>query len=112
MLGAQIATTVAATFVAWAARGRSAAIAALFGGIVAVVPTAWFAIKTYPRPGRFKPVEILGATYRAEVGKLVLTASLFWIGAVLFRTQFAPLMLTCIACLSMNWLMLAIARFD
>ena len=111
LLGAQVATAAAAAIVAWAARGRSAAMAAAFGGLVAVAPTAWFAVKTHPRPGRFKPAEILGATYRAEVGKLLLTASLFWIGAVLFGAEFAPLMLTCIACLAMNWLMLAVGRF-
>jgi F0F1-type ATP synthase assembly protein I len=112
LLGAQIATAVVAALLVWFVRGSSAAIAALFGGTVAIAPTAWFAIKTYPRPGRYKPVEILGATYRAELGKLLLTASLFWIGVVFFGNQFAPLMMTCVACLSMNWLMLTMARFN
>jgi F0F1-type ATP synthase assembly protein I len=112
LLGAQTTTTVIAALVVWAVRGESAAIAALFGGVVAIAPAAWFAVKMYPRHASYKAAEVLGATYRAEVGKLILTASLFWIGVMLFRTQFAPLMLTCIACLSMNWLMLAVARFN
>ena len=112
LLGAQIAAAVVATFVVWGVRGRAAAIAALFGGVVAVAPTAWFAITVYPRADRFKPAQILGAIYRAELGKLILTASLFWVGALLFGNHFAPLMITCMACLSMNWVMLAVAKID
>jgi len=111
LLDAQIATAVVATFVVWIVHGRAAAIAALFGGVVAVAPTGWFAITVYPRANRFKPAEILGAMYRAEVGKLVLTAALFWIGALLFGNHFAPLMMTCMACLAMNWMLLAITKF-
>lgn len=112
LVGAQIATAVVATFAVWVVRGRAAAIAALFGGVVAVAPSAWFAITVYARAERFKPAQILGAIYRAEAGKLVLTASLFWIGALLFGGHFAPLMITCMACLAMNWVMLAVAKFD
>jgi len=41
---------------------------------------------------------------------LLLTAFLFFIGARLFGEHFAPLMLTCMACLAMNWVMLAVAK--
>jgi F0F1-type ATP synthase assembly protein I len=112
LLGAQIATTASAALLTEAFRGTPAAMAALFGGAVAIAPTAWFGIKMQPRAGRSGPEEMVGAMYRAEVGKLLLTASLFWIGAMLFGDHFAALILTCAACLSMNWLVLAIARFD
>ena len=112
LLGAQSATAVVAALVAWGIRDRETAVAALFGGGVAVAPTAWFAVKVYPRARRLKPAEILGAMYRAELGKLVLTAALFWLGALLFGSHFGALMIACMACLSMNWLMVAVTRFD
>ncbi len=111
LLGAQVATAGVAALLAWIVRGPPDAKAAMFGGVVAVAPTAWFAARTQARAGRSGPADMLGATYRAEVGKLLLTAALFWLGVVLFGDHFAPLLLTCIACLSMNWLMLAITRF-
>lgn len=103
MITALVATAVVGWF--W---GGAAALAALFGGIVAIVPAAYFAAKVRLRAKSSKPADVLGAFYRAEFGKLVLTALLFWIGALMFGAHFAPLMLTCIACLAMNWLMLAV----
>lgn len=112
LLGAQVAAAAVATFMVWVVSGRAAAVAALFGGVVAVAPSAWFTITVYLRADRFKPAQILGAIYRAEMGKLILTGALFWAGALLFGNHFAPLMFTCMACLSMNWVMLAVAKFD
>lgn len=112
LLAAQVATAVTAAFLAWLMRGRLAAIAALFGGVIVIIPAAWFAFKTWSPPGRSGAAQIVGSMYRAELGKLLLTAVLFWIGVVQFGDQFASLMITCTACLSMNWLMLAVARFS
>ena len=106
---AQIAVALVAGAIAGVSRGRAAAAAALFGGLVVIVPSAYFAAKVFLRAGK-TGAEVLGAFYRAEVVKLVLTALLFWIGTVMFAAQFAPLMLTCIACLAMNWLVVALTR--
>jgi hypothetical protein len=35
---------------------------------------------------------------------------MFWIGAVLFGQHFAPLIITAIACLLANWVMVAVTR--
>ncbi len=110
LCGAQIATAaIAATLIGlfW---GRAAAAAALFGGAVAIVPTAYFTVRLYLRRGGSSGAETLGAFYRAETGKLLLTVFLFWLGALLFGNHFAALMITCAACLSMNWLMLAVTK--
>jgi F0F1-type ATP synthase assembly protein I len=110
LVGAQALTASVAAIVAWIGWGHAAALAALFGGFVIVLPTVYFAAKIHLRAGNATAAEVLGAFYRAEVGKLMLTAFLFWIGALLFGGNFAPLMITVIACLAMNWVMVAVTR--
>jgi ATP synthase protein I len=112
LCAAQAMTTALAVVVAWVISGSAAAIAALFGGIVVVAPALYFAFRVDQRRGVTQAKEILGAFYRAELGKLVLTAMLFFIGARLFGAHFAPLMLTSVACLAMNWLVLAFVTVD
>jgi len=112
LCGIQALVAVVAAGTVWIGWGGAAALAALFGGLVAIAPTLYFAAKVYLRAGAPTTAEVLGAFYRAEVGKLILTALLFWIGAVMFGAHFAPLILTCLACLAVNWLMLWLTRFD
>jgi len=109
---AQAMITALAATVTWLLLGRSASLAALYGGMVAIVPTLYFAVRVGNRRKTSQAKEILGAFYEAELVKLLLTAFLFLIGALLFGKHFAPLMLTCVACLAMNWLMLAVAKFE
>jgi ATP synthase protein I len=109
---AQTMTTALAATVTWLLLGRSASLAALYGGIVAIAPTLYFAVRVGTRHKTSQAKEILGAFYQAELVKLLLTAFLFLIGALLFGKHFAPLMLTCVACLAMNWLMLAVVKFE
>jgi ATP synthase protein I len=112
LCAAQVITSALAFVVAWMASGSAAAIAALFGGIVVVVPALYFAFRVDRRRGKTQANEILGAFYRAELGKLLLTALLFFVGARIFGDHFAPLMLTSVACLAMNWLVLAFVAND
>lgn len=112
LCGAQAITATVATVVVWIVWGHQAALAALFGGVVAIVPTLYFAAKIYLRAGGATAAEVLGAFYRAEVGKLILTALLFVIGAKMFGQHFAPLIITCLACLAMNWVMVWLSRAD
>jgi ATP synthase protein I len=111
LIAAQAVTAAVATLVVAVFWGGAAAWAALFGGITVIVPTLYFAAKVYLRAGGSPDVkDVLGAFYKAEMGKLLLIALLFGIGAKVFGAHFAPLMLTAIACLAMNWLMVALAR--
>lgn len=110
LCSAQAITTALATIIVWFVSGSDAAVAALFGGMIAVVPALFFAVRVWLRRGASEAKDILGMFYQAELGKLLLTAFLFFIGARLFGKHFAPLMLTCVACLAMNWVMLAVAR--
>ena len=110
LVGAQSVTAAAAGLIVLVGWGREAALAALFGGIAVTAPTAYFAAKVRLRSGGMTAAEMLGAFYRAEVGKLILTALMFWIGALLFGPHFAPLILTSVACLAMNWVMVAVTK--
>lgn len=112
LCGAQMFMAATSALIVWVIWGGAAAMAALFGGFVAVVPVAYFAVKVYLRHGGSDASEVLGAFYRAEVGKLILTALLFLLGVLLFGKHFAPLILTCMACLTLNWLILAVASSD
>jgi ATP synthase protein I len=110
LVSAQTLTAGIAAVIVLIGWGPAAALAACFGGVVVIAPTVYFAAKVGTGTGRANAAEVLGAFYRAEVGKLILTALLFWIGALLFGRHFAPLMITCIACLAMNWVMLAVTK--
>ena len=109
LIVAQLVTAAIAAAIVWAGWGHAAALAAVFGGVVVIAPTIYFAAKVALRAGS-SAAEVLGAFYRAEVGKLVLTALLFWIGAKWFGQHFAPLILASIACLATNWVMVAVTK--
>jgi ATP synthase protein I len=107
--GQSVVAAVAAA-IAWVVADAPTAGAALFGGLIVVLPGLWFARRVRLRRTVMEPKEVLGAFYMAELVKLLLTTLLFFIGAAWFGKHFAALMLTCIACLAMNWLVLAVAK--
>ena len=92
--------------------GRGEATAALFGGLAVFLPSLWFWRRAQATAGNTDARKALGALYVAEIGKLVLVGLMLWLGALLFKTHYLALMLTCMACLAMNWVLLAVARFD
>ena len=108
----QLGMLVIAASVAGAIWGRPQAIAALYGGLVALIPTAYFAYRVFARRKTQDPGQMLGAFYLGEFGKLGLTAVLFWLGVALFAKQFLALMVTYAACLLAYWLVLAWLGFD
>jgi ATP synthase protein I len=110
--GQALAATIAVA-ATWMMAGFEAALAAGFGGLVAIAPTLFFSarIAAQRRTGA-DAKQVLGAFYQAELGKLLLSALLFFVGAIFFGKHFAALMISCVACLSVNWLMLAVARFE
>ncbi|MBS0211910.1 MAG: ATP synthase subunit I [Proteobacteria bacterium] len=108
LCAAQALTTALSAVIAWVTGGSSAALAALFGGLVAILPALYFALKVAGLGPVAEARRVLGTFYRAEAVKLLLTALLFLIGVRWFGEHFAPLMLTCVACLAMNWVVLAV----
>lgn len=108
----QLAMTIVGVAIAGVIGGRGAALAALFGGLVVLLPSLYFAFRMRLRLGSTDAKQALGELYRAELGKLLLTALMFVIGALFFGQHYAALMLTCVACLAMNWVVLAFARSE
>ena len=62
-----------------------AAWSALWGGLVAVVPQAWFAYKVFRRRGARAAQEIARASYVAEVGKFFMAVAGFALVFALVR---------------------------
>ncbi|MFT4045740.1 MAG: ATP synthase subunit I [Solimonas sp.] len=92
--------------------GMSGAIAALWGGLTAVVPTVYFAWRALARRAQETPADVVGAMFRGEIGRVALTAVLFWFGVMLFAGRFLALLVTFAACQLAWWLVLARVGFD
>ena len=105
---AQLTMTALCAAVAGVVADARTAVAAGFGGLVVLLPGLWFARRVRLRGAAADPKQVLGAFYRAEFWKLLWVALGFYIGAKWFGGQFAALMLTCVACLAMNWVVLAV----
>jgi F0F1-type ATP synthase assembly protein I len=102
---------VGGTVISGALAGADAAVAALFGGVTAVVPTLYFGWRlSVQRPGA-TPAEVLGVVYRAELVKLALTVLLLGAGVTWFGAQFLPLILTFSAGLLVSYAVAAAARW-
>ena len=103
VIRAQAGIAVVAALAAYGLRGEPAALAAAYGGLTALLPTAYVALRIFVRTER-EPHAVLAAFYRAELGKWILAAAMFLVGAKLFPTQFLPLLLTFAACQATFWL--------
>lgn len=99
----QLGMLVIAASVTGAIWGKPQAIAAVYGGLVAVLSTAYFALYALIRSEGKAPAKVVGAFYRGEVGKFVLTAALFAIGTKLFAQEFLFLMVTFVVCQLAYW---------
>jgi ATP synthase protein I len=108
VLGWQGAITGLAAFVAFLVSGPTAALAAVYGGlVVAALPTFYFAWRVFSRRPDDEPRTVVGAFYRGEVGKFALTTILFVFGIGAFGEQFLPMILTYMAALGSYWVVLA-----
>ncbi|WP_227369293.1 F0F1 ATP synthase subunit I [Halomonas sp. M20] len=58
-------------------KGGPAAVSALLGGLVCLLPNAYFAWRAFRYQGAQFAQDIIKSFYRAEAGKFVLTAALF-----------------------------------
>ena len=108
---AQLAIAGTVALVAALVWGRPQAIAALYGGAVALVPTAYFALRVFRRRADETPDEIVGAIFRGEIGKFALTAVMFAIGVKVFAAQFPALLAAYTACLLAYWIVMARVGF-
>ncbi|WP_150305601.1 F0F1 ATP synthase subunit I [Pseudomonas saliphila] len=61
----------------WIFQGQVSACSALLGGMIALVPNAYFAYRVYRYSGARSARAIVSELYSGEAGKLILTAALF-----------------------------------
>ncbi len=80
---AAVALAVAAGLALW--QGRLAAVSALLGGAIAVIPNAFLAARLLTPGAGSSGRSLLRAAWLGEIGKLVLTALLFTIVLVTIR---------------------------
>lgn len=73
----QLVVTVVVALILWVAQGRVAGYSGLLGGLVAVIPNAYFAYRVYRYSGARSARAIVKELYSGEAGKLILTAALF-----------------------------------
>lgn len=57
----------------------------LVGALIQVVPQAWFARQAFKHTGAKQASLVVGAIYRGEMGKIVLTAALLVAAFTLFK---------------------------
>ena len=107
---AQAITAVIVTAMAAVVGGIGQAKAAMFGGFTVILPTAYFVARVQMQAPTADARKALGGLYKAELGKLLVTVLMFAIGAKLFGQYYGWLMVSCVACLAMNWWVLALAR--
>ena len=92
--GVQGGVAIAGAILAGLLSGGQAAMAALFGGAAAVLPTLYFGWRvSVQRPGA-TPADVLAVFYRGELMKLALTVLMLGAGAMWFGAHFLPLILT------------------
>jgi ATP synthase protein I len=109
---AQVCIGLVAALIAGMLDGPGAALAAAYGGLVAIVPTLYFALRVYARRRSNEPRDIVGSFYRGEIGKMALTALMFFFGVVGFGEQFLALLCAYVACLAAYPAVWLLARID
>lgn len=108
---AQLCIAALAAAVCASLQGLASALAAFWGGLTAMLPVLYFAWRALARRTQAGPAEVVGAMYRGEIGKIALTAVMFWIGVQMFAGQFLALLVTFAACQLAWWLALARVGF-
>lgn len=101
-LGQVAVTATSALLWLLLADGRSAA-AALAGGLIAIVPGLYLAIKVFSVDPNAPPKQIIGAFYKGEALKFGLTVVLFIVALQWFAAVFAPLIVTYILTILVYW---------
>ncbi|WP_420465222.1 ATP synthase subunit I [Panacagrimonas sp.] len=109
---AQAGIGLVAAVIAALLSGMSAALAAGYGSLIAIIPTFYFALRVYWRQRGGDPREVVGSFYRGEIGKMALTALMFFFGVVGFAENFLPLLCAYVACLAAYPTVWLVARID
>ncbi len=89
---------------AWGtAQGGDAGLAAVSGGLIALLPALALAAIAFSVPDGAEPRRLAGAFYRGEAVKFGLTIVLFVLALQWFADQFVPLFSTYVLALLVYW---------
>jgi len=77
VVGLQCLITVIVAGIAWGIGGLVAAKSALLGGLIVVLPSAYFAWRAFAYNATRSAAKVVGGLIQAEMGKLLFTALLF-----------------------------------
>jgi ATP synthase protein I len=76
----------------------------LIGGLIQIVPQAWFTRQAYKYTGARQVDLMVRAMYRGETGKIVLTAAMFVITFMLWKQlHFLAVFSTFIVMIPLQW---------
>jgi len=106
VLLAQATVTVASATIWLLGVGPQAGLAAAAGGLIALVPALYMAVRVFSVPPDAEPKRLLSALYRGEATKFLLTAALFALAVNWFGAVFLPVIATYILALLVYWLAL------
>ena len=80
------------------------AVSALMGGLIQILPQAWFSWQAFKYAGASNVDKVVQSMYRGELGKVVMTATLF---AILFTVDkqwnYIVLFTTFLAMIPLQW---------
>jgi ATP synthase protein I len=78
----QLGITLLLALIAMVVSGLTAAMSALLGGLVSIVPNAYFARKLFRHQGAQAAKQIVNSFYKGEASKIALSIAMF---AVVFK---------------------------
>ena len=77
LIACQLSLTVLLAIIATLLSSTTAGISALLGGLVSVLPNAYFAIKLFKYHGAMAAKQIVNSFYKGEALKMILSVVLF-----------------------------------
>lgn len=102
----QLVATLASAALWGLLDGTAAATAAFVGGMIALIPGLYFAVKVFSRGTADSPQKLVRAFYTGEAVKFGLTIVLFAWAVQRFAAHFLPLIVTFIAAVLVYWVAL------
>ena len=85
-------------------KSNTAALSALVGGLICVIPNGIFVLMTHRHGGAQSAKKIMNSFYLGEALKIVLTATMFATAFILLPIDIFPLLVTYILCLASYFL--------
>lgn len=103
LLAVQLGLTFLIALMAWLGFGALAGWSAMLGGLVSVIPNAYFAYRLFQYHGAQAAKRIVNSFYKAEAAKLLMTMALFTLVFTTLSISALPFFLAFIAVQLVFW---------